>query len=61
MSQSEIRRVLEQRKLGRIDVLDSELAFQHELKRVPEPSIGLVAHPVGIGRASLAGAQYFKD
>ena len=61
VSRSELRRVPEQRKLGSSDVLDNRLAYQHELRRVPEPSIGLVAHPVRIGSASLFGARSCKD
>ena len=54
-SQSELRRVPEQRMLGSSDVLDNGLVFQHELRRVPEPSIGHVARPVRIGSATLMG------
>ena len=57
MSRSELRRVPEQRMLGSSDVLDKGLVFQHELRRVPEPSIGLVPHPVRIGSAALLGAR----
>ena len=60
-SQSELRRVSEQRMLSSSDVLDKRLLFQHELMRVPEPSIGLVARPVRIGSALLLGARSCKD
>ena len=60
-SQSELRRVPEQRMLDSLDVLDKGLVFQYELRRVPGPSIGLVAHPVRIGSASLLGARSCKD
>jgi hypothetical protein len=60
VSRSELRRVPEQRKLGSSDVLDNRLAYQHELRRVPEPSNVLVAHPVRIGNATLLGAQSCK-
>ena len=61
MSRSELRRVPEQRMLGSSDVLDNGLVFQHELRRVLEPSNVLVAHPVRIGSATLLGARSCKD
>ena len=51
----------EQRMLGSSDVLDNGWVFQHELRRVPEPSISLVAHPVRIRSASLLGTRSCKD
>ena len=38
LSQSNLRGVLEQTKLGSQDVLDDRLIFWHELRRVSEPS-----------------------
>jgi hypothetical protein len=60
-SQSELRRVPEQRMCGSSDVVDTGLVFQHELRRVPEPRNGLVAHPVRIVSAALLGARSCKD
>ena len=53
--------VPEQRILGSSGVLNNGLVFQHELRRVPEPSNVLVAHPVRIGSATLLGARSSKD
>ena len=54
-SQSEPRRVSEQRKLGSSDVLDNRLIFKNKIRRVPEPSNGLVVYSVRMGSASLLG------
>ena len=59
--QSELRRMLDQRKLGSSDVLDNGLIFQYELRRVPEPSNVIVAHPVRSRSVILLGAQFYKD
>jgi hypothetical protein len=61
VSRSGLRTVPEQRKVGSSDALDTGLVFQHELRRVPEPSNVLVAHPVRIGSATLLGARSSKD
>ena len=51
----------EQRKLDSSDVLGNGLVFQHELRRMPEPSNVLVARPVRIGSATLLGERSSKD
>ena len=61
MSQYELRRVPKQRKLDSSGVLYSGLTFQHELRRVTEPSNVLVANHVGIWSASLSGTRSCKD
>ena len=60
VSRSELRRVPEQRKVDISKLLDNGLVFQHELWIVLEPKDVLVAHPVKIGSATLAGAQSCK-
>ena len=51
----------ERNTIGSADQLERELlVFQHELRRVPDPSTVLVAHPVRIGRTTLLGVQSCK-